>query len=807
MFYSPIAWIVLIIFAVQAAIEGMSDFSSYVRFKELGYDTGALTNSIFAGLNGFFLRIQRTAYLYIPMITMGLMSKEFSSGSIKLLYSSPISNFQVIVGKYLSAVFFCLMMVLILLMVSAFGFVAIEQVDFGQVLTGLLGIFMVLIAYAAIGLFWSSLTSYQIVALIGALATAFILQRLGRVGQDIDLVRDITYWLSIGGRSDTFIYGMITSEDLLYFLLIAGLFITYSILRLKGIREKSSKVVMAGSYVIVFLVAAGIGYLSTVPGLKAYYDATRAKRNTLTEKSQEVMQNMSGEIKITTYTNPFGWHAGTGVPRAQKRAEQFFERYYRFYPKMKFDFKYYHALPGTEEHLNSHKVRYKGLSYEASLDKVLNIYSMDGDDVFPAADYANEIDLESELYRLVRKIETEDGKVVHLRMFDDLQRVPFESQITAAFKRLNQELPLVGFVTGHQERGIDNIGTRGYHTIAKEKPFRWSLINNGVNFDNVDLSKPVDEKITILVVAEAKQTFTASEMANLNAYIERGGNLVIAADTKRQKAMNPLVEQFGVTYLPGQAVEYNKGFTMDLVTSEITEQGKELAHQFQNIVDEVNSSRGRGVGVITMPGALAMTYQRKDGFNYTPLLQADEISNVAEYTGESSVEALKSEYADTTGVVKERFYRNRYDEDAAKGKYKGSWNEMQTTDFIDDIPFYQPETGETGGPITTGLAITRQVGDKEQKILVLGDADCFSNGEIATQRKNINNQNANFIAGMFFWLTDEVSPTDVRRPEDLDVNMKVVKDDLFPYNILYKWVIPALLIASLLIIWLRRRGR
>lgn len=66
-------------------------------------------------------------------------------------------------------------------------------------------------AYAAIGLFMSTLTSYQVVAAVGTLAVLAALNYIENVGQDIPFVRDITYWLSISGRADTFFKGMICS--------------------------------------------------------------------------------------------------------------------------------------------------------------------------------------------------------------------------------------------------------------------------------------------------------------------------------------------------------------------------------------------------------------------------------------------------------------------------------------------------------------------------------------------------------------------------------------------------------------------
>ena len=54
--------------------------------------------------------------------------------------------------------------------------------------------------------------------------------------------------------------------------------------------------------------------------------------------------------------------------------------------------------------------------------------------------------------RFVRQLKRDNGQQTFLRIFDDMYRHPFESEITAAFKRLVMQLPVVGFIKGHGER-------------------------------------------------------------------------------------------------------------------------------------------------------------------------------------------------------------------------------------------------------------------------------------------------------------------------------------------------------------------
>ena len=764
MFYSPIAWLILIIFALQSGISYMGIIKQWVTYSELGYAVWNLTFRTYSSpMGGLFVSIQQNLYLYIPLLTMGLLSKEFASGSIKLLYSSPVSNRQIVLGKFLATMIFGLAMILVLLIICLYGFFAIKSFDFPLVLTGLFGLYLLVCTYAAIGLFMSSLTSYQVVAAVGTFASFFVLQEVGGMWQGVEFVRDITYWLSISGRSSTFITGLICSEDVLYFILVSGLFITFTVLRLKGIREKSPAYVSAMRYTGAFILIALLGYVSTVPYLMGYYDSTRTKSQTLTKNSQEIIAKLKGKVKITTYVNIFGHGNWNGLPRYVKRDIDRFEQYRRFKPDIKMKYAYYYDLPVQEDLLKSHKRRFDGMTIEQALDKSCKSYNVKPKRFKPGESYLEEIDLKAELNRFVRKIETEDGKVSYLRIYDDTRVFPSESQRTAAFNHLVSELPIVGFVRGHEERDVNDFGSRGYHGLAQEKPFRYSLINNGFGFMESDLSKPVDKQIDILVIAESKSPYSAAEIQNLNDYIDRGGNLIIAADRKRQEAMNPLVERFGVTFLPGQIVEHNKGYSMDLITAVFTPEGQKISYRFENIV--------KREGRVTMPGAVGIHYEETGEFKAIPVMVSDSVH-----------------------------HKQRLDS-------VGSWIERKTTDFIDEIAKYNPEDGETLGSVTTALALSRKLGDKEQKIMILGDADCFSNGETSRRRKGIRAMNFDMASGMFFWLSDNKVPIDVRRPTPPD-NKILTKENQLPFiNTIYKIAFPALLALASLLIWLRRRGR
>src|SRR5690606_32531324 len=142
--------------------------------------------------------------------------------------------------KYIAIVMYALALVGILGVFGGYAAVVIDQADVPLILCGMFGLFLLICAYGAIGLFMSSITSYTVVAAMGTLGILAVLSYVKGMWQDVEIVRDVTYWLAISGRSDTFIAGLITSEDVIYFLSVIALFLGFTIVKLQGRRQKVS---------------------------------------------------------------------------------------------------------------------------------------------------------------------------------------------------------------------------------------------------------------------------------------------------------------------------------------------------------------------------------------------------------------------------------------------------------------------------------------------------------------------------------------------------------------------------------------
>ena len=753
LFYSPVAWLILVVFGVQSGMLFADKLTGLLSSQEMGYNIEGSTITIFANRwGGVFTTMQNYLYFYIPLLTMSLVSKELSSGSIRLLYSSPITNTQIIVGKFFSMMIYGLIMIGILFLITLCSWAVVKDFDLPMVLVGLLGLYLLICSYAAIGIFMSSLTSYQIVAAIGTFAVLMVLSMIGGWWQDYDFIRDVTYWLSMPGRSGKFIAGLICSEDVLYFVIVVCLFLALTIIRLNSVRQKIRFVITLGRNIGVIFLACFLGYVSALPTMKVYHDATATKSNTLTPNSQDIVAKLDGGITITTYINALdpgaSWYA---APYFLKPDMARFEKYLRFKPDMKLKYVYYYDT--TSNPMLDR--RFPNATLREKMVEVCKIYGLDSNKFMGPEEIRKIIDLSGENNTFVRQIVRDNGEKAWLRIYNDMQRFPSEKEISAAFKRMVMDLPKVGFVEGHGERSYSGGKDRDYSAFANDKGFRYALENQGFDVTRVSMDQQVPEDINIIVISDMREWFTPEQEANLQQYIDRGGNLFILGEPKRRDVMNNLFAKFGYEMTTGVLVKRDTNLQADVILSYPT---KEAA---DSIAYDFGFMRRRRM-VITTPSTAGLEQIADKGYTVTNMFTTDTI---------------------------------------------GVWNELETTDFIDDTVCLNPAIGEVEKIYNTVVALSRKVGNKEQKIILTGDADCISNGEFGRRVPTARASNFSLITGGFFWMSDNEVPIDVRRPALPDNKVDVEKTGSKVIKWSFMIVLPLLLAGIGIFLWIRRKGR
>lgn len=740
LFYSPIAWLVLIIFIIQCGVTITDLIEVREAKQQLGNQLKSLTTDIYGGYRGFFEKVKDTLYLYLPLLTMGLMSRELSSGSIKLLQSSPVTNKQIILGKFLAMAAYCFLFVLVLSLAVFIGVISVESLDVKYTLGAILGLYFLACAYAAVGLFMSSLTTYQIVAAMSTLALFGLLNFMSSVGQSYDFVRDITYWMALSNRVDNFIAGLISSKDVIYFLLIIITFLKLSIMRLNAKKSTMTLTKKIAKYIAVVFGVLTIGYLSSLPITTKYYDTTRFKTKTLTKNTQNLLKQLKEPVKITVYANVINAFAHLATPKFRIYDLKQFDDYTRFLPNLEINY-----VPYYNYTLNARDNTDKTLEERAK--RAITAYGFNFDDVLEPDEIDKIIDLKSELNGFVRVLEYQN-KTSNLHMFFDTTGYPKESEISAAVKNVLQFSPKIGLLTGNDERTIDKRGDKDYKAILNEINGRSSLINQGFTVENISFEEhnelPLD--LTVLIIADPIEMYTEKELQKISVYLKNGGNALIAGEPYKEKVLNPILKEIGVEYTQGMLLQESKDYKLNLIQGKITSEAKYLGF---NVKKE---------SVISMPSAMNISYKDTLGFTAKKLLVT---------------------------------------------KNEDVWNQKDRFNLeVDSISFNKEKDKKITA--TLALSLSRTIENKEQKIIVLGDADVLSNKEL--QRSNLKNQeNYNFSSSIFKWFTNGEYPIDTTRPKPIDNKIKINSDQISWINILFTGVLPVILALIAIILLVKRK--
>ncbi|GAB4321705.1 MAG: ABC transporter permease [Bacteroidales bacterium] len=205
-FDSLMAYIMLVAFL------GFSGFFTWLYGSDIFF-TKQASLSVFFGIAYW------TLFFFIPAITMRQFAEENRSGTIELLLTRPVTDWQVVLGKFLAT----LMLVLIALALTLPYYITVASlgpVDHGAVLTGYLGLILMSAAYISIGIFTSSISNNQIVSYLLALFIGIFFQIIFSL-----LASNFSGWLgetlsflSISTHFDSVSRGVIDLRDLVYFL-------------------------------------------------------------------------------------------------------------------------------------------------------------------------------------------------------------------------------------------------------------------------------------------------------------------------------------------------------------------------------------------------------------------------------------------------------------------------------------------------------------------------------------------------------------------------------------------------------------
>jgi ABC-2 type transport system permease protein len=212
-FATPVATVFIVIFLV---LQGA-----------LTFNLGSFFDRGQADLNPFFTFIPWVFLLLVPAITMRLWAEERRLGTIELLLTLPLTQFQAVIGKFLAAWAFCAIALLL-----TFPFVITVNIlgspDNGVIASGYVGSLLVAGAFLAVGSAMSALTRNQVIAFVLAVAVCFIFAVASYpvvtdfLSRNTPVLADIARRVAVIDRFQDFTRGVVSVRDLIFFVTFIG---------------------------------------------------------------------------------------------------------------------------------------------------------------------------------------------------------------------------------------------------------------------------------------------------------------------------------------------------------------------------------------------------------------------------------------------------------------------------------------------------------------------------------------------------------------------------------------------------------
>ena len=230
-FVSPIAYVVIGLFAVLFGVFFVSSLSFLVR---ISLQAGMMEGAPPINVNEYMIRplLGNTGVIMLfvlPMITMRSYAEEKRSGTIELLLSSPLTDFQIILGKFFGALSLFILMLAVTGIHISFLFWYGDP-ELSPILSGYLGLLLMGASFISIGLLISSATKNQVVAGMVTFAVLLLFWVISWLGDPAggSTTSQVLAYLSVLGHFDDFSKGVIDTSHLAYYLsfISFGLFLT-----------------------------------------------------------------------------------------------------------------------------------------------------------------------------------------------------------------------------------------------------------------------------------------------------------------------------------------------------------------------------------------------------------------------------------------------------------------------------------------------------------------------------------------------------------------------------------------------------
>jgi len=235
-FTTPIAYVVATIFLL---LVGILFYLLIREFNSLSFNAARnpyyyqqlnINQMVYSSL---FFWMSLFLLFLLSLLTMRLFSEEKKTGTDELLYTSPISINQIILGKYIASLILLTIILLLTGILSIFSF-AYGNPELAPILSGYLGLFLMGAAFIAVGIFFSSLTENQIISAILTFGIYFLFLFLYIASLFTGgIAKDILNYISFFRHFNDMTRGILDTADIVYYLSFTflSLFLTHSVIQ------------------------------------------------------------------------------------------------------------------------------------------------------------------------------------------------------------------------------------------------------------------------------------------------------------------------------------------------------------------------------------------------------------------------------------------------------------------------------------------------------------------------------------------------------------------------------------------------
>ncbi len=261
-----------------------------------------------ADVRPLFSRMPVLMIFLVAALTMRQWSEEQRAGTLEILLTLPVSKAQLVIGKFL-AVLALVAVALALTLFLPLTVTLLGNLDWGPVIGGYVAAILLAGAYAAIGLFVSSRTDNQIVALISTVLLCGVFYLVGSsgitdfVGNELG---EVLRAIGAGSRFESIQRGVIDLRDLVYYVALAGIFLTLNVLALRAQGWSESEQTLPRRRAVTFtsvllalnLVIVNV-WMYPLRGLRV--DLTQYNEYTLSSTTHELLSNLQEPLLIRGY--------------------------------------------------------------------------------------------------------------------------------------------------------------------------------------------------------------------------------------------------------------------------------------------------------------------------------------------------------------------------------------------------------------------------------------------------------------------------------------------------------------------------